>query len=50
MAAPWTGFRIVDQVVRWALAEDRELDVVQMDEFTHDVVVGGDPILVFDCT
>jgi hypothetical protein len=47
---PWTSFRILDQVVRWAFADGRDVDVVQMDEYTHDVVVGGDPILVFDCT
>jgi hypothetical protein len=44
------AFRILDQVVRWALAEGRDVDVVQMDEFTHDVIVDGAPVYVFDCT
>jgi hypothetical protein len=47
------GFRTLAEVVRWSFAQvpPRELvEVVAQDEFTNDVVIGGDPYLVFDTT
>ena len=42
----------LEAVVRWALGRDLPLEVVPMDEFTHDVVVPvrDDVVLVFDTT
>lgn len=47
-----SGLDNLERVVRWALARDLPLQVVPMDEFTHDVLVSlpDGLVLVFDST
>ena len=52
--AELTAFVNLEQLCRWAHGKDPilELDVLTLDEFTHDIVVAvrDDAVLVFDTT
>ena len=52
LAAEVREHTILEDVVRWAIARDHELDVIPMDEFSYDVLspVGPDLVLVYDTT